>query len=119
MATSGDVWYRMLRGDGHAVLKGESGSDEVAQSAEGAVAGSFAGRVRKAVKRMNVAQPFNRSDLTREEIAIYRSADGARLASVVTDDFILAQDSYALSPSGDQMAIVGKDAVSFYSVKAH
>jgi hypothetical protein len=119
MYTTGAPWYRMLRSDGHPLLKAESSSDELAQSAQAALAGSFAVRLLKAVRPMNVNQPFNRSDLTLEEIAIYRTSDGARLSSVVTNDFILAQDSYALSPGGDQMALAGQNSILFYSVKAH
>lgn len=106
----------MLGADGHR-LRGESPADEIAQSAEGVSGGSFAVRVVKAAKPMNVDQAFNRMDLTREEIGIYRSSDGANLSSVMTDDFILAQNSYALSPGGDQMAIVGKSSILFYPLK--
>lgn len=117
MATSGDVWYRMLRQDGRPLLKAEAGSDEIVQSAEGAVAGSFAVRVLKAAKPTTVDQPFNRADLLKEEIGVYRSSDGARVSSVVTDDFILAQNSYALSPQGMQMAVVGNQTISFFQVR--
>jgi len=118
MGTSGDIWYRMLRSDGHPLLKGESPATEIAQSAEAAVAGSFAVRVFEANRAISVDERFSRLDLTREEIGIYRSSDGSRLSSIATDDFILAQNSYALSPGGDQMALAGKDSILFYNVKA-
>ena len=69
------------------------------------------------VSAIDAAQPFNRLDVTREEIAVYRSSDGAKLSSVVTDDFVLAQNAYALSPAGDQMAVVGRQSIQFYPVK--
>ncbi len=114
MATSGDVWYRMLRPDGRPLLKAESASDEIVQSAEGSRFGSFAIRVIKAVRPIAVDQPFSRADLLKEEIGIYRSSDGARIGSVVTDDFILAQNSYALSPQGGEIAVAGNQNISFY-----
>ena len=117
MASSGRTWYRMLREDGRPLLKAESPSDEIDQTATGSLSGSFAVRVLKATKPITVDDPYDRADLTKEEIAIYRSSDGAKVASVVTDDFILAQDSYALSPTGDQMAVVGKDSILFYALK--
>jgi hypothetical protein len=117
MGTTNGTWYRMLRQDGHPLLKAESTTDEIAQTAEAAIGGSFAVRVMKTATPVDVSQPFNRLDLTQEEIAIYRSSDGAKLSSVVTDDFILAQNSYALSPGGDQMAVVGRDSIQFYDVK--
>ena len=114
---TGGRWYRMLRPDGHPVLKGESPSDELEQSALGVVDGAFAVRVVKAARAMSYGQPFNRSDLTREEIGVYRSSDGVNLSGVSSDDFAVSQLSYALAPSGDQMALVGHDSILFYAVK--
>ncbi len=108
----------MLRPDGKPLLKAESASDEIVQSSEGAMQGAFAIRVIKAAKPVTVDEPFNRADLLKEEIGVYRSSDGNRLSSVVTDDFILAQNSYALSPQGNQMAVVGSKAISLYAVGA-
>lgn len=116
--TSGGRWYRMLRPDGHPVLKGESASDELEQTALGVAEGAFAVRVVKAARAMSYGQPFNRSDLTREEIGVYRSSDGANLSGVSSDDFAVSQLSYALAPSGDQMALVGHDSILFYAVKS-
>jgi hypothetical protein len=118
MESSQATWYRMVGPNGRTLLKGESPSDEVAQSADGALTGSFAIRLFKAVRPMTVDQPFNRSDLTLEEIGIYRSSNGSRLSSIATDDFVLAQNSYALSPQGDQMALAGQTSINFYEVKA-
>lgn len=116
-SASGGRWYRMLRPDGHPVLKGDSPSDELEQSALGVADGAFAVRVVKAARAMSYGQPFNRSDLTKEEIAVYRSSDGATLSGVSSDDFAVSQLSYALAPSGDQMALVGHDSILFYAVK--
>jgi hypothetical protein len=117
MGTTNGTWYRMLREDGRPLLKAESTTDEIAQTAEGAIGGSFAVRVMKTSTPVDVSQPFSRLDLTQEEIGIYRSSDGAKLSSVVTNDFILAQNSYALSPGGDQMAVAGRDGIQFFEVK--
>lgn len=107
----------MLRPDGHALLKAESNSDEIVQWAEGAPGGLFAVRVLKAGKPVSVDQPFAREDLLKEEIGVYRSATGARVASVVKNDFILAQNSYALSPQGGQMAVAGNKSILFYRLR--
>ena len=117
-ASSGGRWYRMLRSDGHPVLKGDSPSDELEQSALGTADGAFAVRIVKAARAMSYGQPFNRSDLTREEIAVYRSADGANLATISSSDFAVSQLSYALSPAGNQMVLVGQDAVLFYAIRS-
>ena len=119
MATSGNPWYRMLGADGHTLLKAEAGSDEIVQSSKGGSAGLFAVRVFKAANPMSFDKPFERSDLVKEEIGVYRSANGSRLASVVTDDFILSLNAYALSPTAQQMAVVGKDSIHFYRLDPH
>ncbi len=116
-ASSGGRWYRMLRPDGHPVLKGDSPSDELEQSAVSATDGAFAVRIVKAARAMSYGQPFDRSDLLREQISIYRSSDGVNLQSVSSTDFAVSQQGYALSPGGDQMALVGHDAVLFYTIK--
>lgn len=118
MATTNNIWYRMLRRDGHPLLKAESGADEIVQSAEGATDGEFAVRVIKTAKDLGINQPFNRDDVVKEEIAVYRASDGKRISSVVTDDFILSQHSYALSPAGAQMAVVGASAIFLYNIAA-
>ena len=115
--TSGGRWYRMLRQDGHPLLKGTSPSDEIEQTARGSVAGAFAVRVVRATRPMGYGQPFTRTDLSKEEIAIYRSADGVNVAAVTSDDFALSEQAFALSPGGDQMALVGSRAILFYAVK--
>lgn len=114
--TSGGRWFRMLRRDGHPLLKGESPSDEIQQSAQGAIDGAFAVRIAKTVRAMNYGQPFKKSDLVRQKVSIYRSSDGKGLATVNTADFALSQMAFALSPSGDQLALVGSNSIAFYAV---
>jgi hypothetical protein len=113
---SGGRWYRMLRPDGHPLLKGESPSDEIEQFAQGAVDGAFAVRIVKTRNAWSYGQPFTRADLTKENISIYRSSDGATLSAVTSDNFALSQMAFALSPSGDQMALVGRNSILFYTV---
>ena len=114
---SGGRWYRMLRADGHPLLKGESPSDEIGQTARGSAAGDFAVRIVRTAKPMNYGQPFNRNDLTKEEIAVYRSSDGLLVAAVTCEDFAMSEQAFALSPAGDQMAVVGSRAIVFYPVR--
>jgi hypothetical protein len=118
-ATSAGVsaWYRVLRSDGHSLINGDSPPDETAQPVHGSFANSFAVRVFKSARPIDPNQAINRSDYTLEEIAMYRSSNGSKLSSIATNDFVLAQNSYALSPQGDQMALAGKYAILFYDVK--
>ena len=113
-AVTGDLWYRVLRPDGHALLKAESTSDEVAQSATAGTASTFAIRVVKAAHPLGFNAAFNRADLLHEQIGIYRLSDGARLDSVVTSDFNLADDAYAVSPDGKQLGVVGRSGILLF-----
>ncbi len=114
--TSGGHWYRMLRMDGHPLLKGESASDEIQQAAQAAGEGTFAVRIVKTVRAMSYGQAFSRPDLAQETITVYRSADGTSVAAVTTVDFTLSQMAFALSPAGDQIALMGINSVLFYRV---
>lgn len=117
--SSGGTWYRMLRSDGHPLLKGESASDEILQYAQGTAGGDFAVRTVKAVHSMSYGQPFRRADLAQERITVYRNQDGAHLASVATADFAMSQLAFALSPNGDQMAVIGDSSILFYPTHLH
>ena len=66
---------------------------------------------------MTYGQPFRKSDLLQERIAVYRSGNGASLAAVTTADFALSQLAFALSPDGSQVAVVGDSSVLFYPLR--
>ncbi len=114
---TGGRWYRMLRQDGHPLLKGTSPSDEIEQTARGSAEGDFAVRIVRTAKPMNYGQPFTRTDLTKEEIAVYRGTDGASVEVVSSEDFALSEQAFALSPAGDQMALAGSRSILFYEVR--
>ena len=115
--SSGGRWYRMLRPDGHPLLRGEAPSNEIQLGAAAAHNGTFAIRTVETVRAMSYGQPFKRTDLTQQRIALYRAANGASVATVATEDFSLSQMAFALSPSGDQLAVLGSSAISFYALK--
>jgi hypothetical protein len=85
--SSGGRWYRMLRPDGHPLLKGESSSEEIQHYAQGTIGGDFAIRTVKAAKAMSYGEPFKKVDLVQERITIYRSQDGSKLATIATSGF--------------------------------
>lgn len=114
---TGGHWYRMLRGDGHPVLKGDSSSQELEQSARASAGGDFAVRTVFANKSFSTGQPFRPSDLTLERISVYSAATGAHMASLESRNFAPSEDSFALSPEGDQVAIIGRDSLSIYPFK--
>jgi hypothetical protein len=72
-------WYRMLRPDGHPVLKAVSPSAETELAVNSSAPGEFAVRVVNLTKAMTPGQPFHKSDLENEAVSVYATADGHRL----------------------------------------
>lgn len=113
---SGLRWYRMLRPDGHPVVKTQSPSGEIEQAADTTSSAAFAVRVVKTVKPMYPGKVFNKLDLDSEKISLYRSQDGRQLFSTTTDDMPLIVQSFALSPSGKEIAVLNGQSLSFFAV---
>lgn len=115
---SGLRWYRMLRPDGHPVLKRSSPLSEIEHSADTAASSAFAVRVVKATKTLYPGDSFNKVDLGSEEISIYRVRDGHQIFTTSTDDMPLMVQSFALSPTGRNMVLLDNKSISFYTIGA-
>ena len=113
---SGGLWYRMLRDDGHPVLKAEYLPGEIEHAAEADAPGSFAVRVVQTDKPLLPGQPFRPSDLLAQSVSLYRTSNGVRVDAITSPDFILSQLGFALSPAGDEMAIAEREGIAFYSL---
>ena len=113
----GARWYRMLRPDGHPVLKAFSPSEDIEQAFSSVDPSEFAVRVVKIVRPVTSGQTFGKSDIGREEISVYRYADGHRLFSTAVAEVPMIEQSFALSPNGNQLALVGEDSINFYSIE--
>ena len=108
-------WYRMLRFDGKPVLKGWSPSAEMQQTANGA-ADTFAVGVAKAAKPVETGSLFRATDLLSESVVVYRADNGQRRITVSIDSPAPAQQTFALSPGGDQLAVLTGNQIAVYSV---
>ncbi len=118
-STPGILWYRMLRPDGHPVLKGHSPSAEIEQASTSVSPDEFALRIVKALRPMSPGQPFRRTDIESQVISVYRTSDGHRLFSTSAAEVPMAEQSFALSPEGNQVALIGDSAIRFYAVSPH
>jgi hypothetical protein len=108
-------WYRMLRSDGKPVLKGWSPSEELEQTASGA-SGAFAVGVAKAGKPIAAESLFRATDLASENIGVYRVENGQRKFAVSIASPAPTLQTFVLSPSGDQMAVLQGDQIALYVV---
>lgn len=111
------VTYRVLGADGKLVLSGEAGPRDIGHGAAGNQgAARFAIRVVHAVKQLSPGIEFRASELESEEIRVYRAQDGKRLLAVRVNDPIASHNTYALSPGGDQLAVLSGSQIRFFPV---
>ncbi len=108
-------WYRMLRFDGKPVLKGWSPSAELEQTANGA-SESFAVGIAKAAKPIEAESLFLPTDLVSENIGVYRVENGKRTFAINISSPVPTQQTFVLSPDGNQLAVLKADQIAFYSV---
>ena len=107
-------WYRMMRMDGHTVLKGKPASNEIEQAAEIAGRSAFAVRVVRSFKPLSQGSTFRRADLKEEEIATYRANDGDRLFDTTVSGAPIAEQTFAVSPDGRQLAVFRAAEIDLY-----
>jgi hypothetical protein len=110
-------WYRVLRSDGKPVLKGWSSSLELEHTASGvATAGTFTIGMAEAAKSITADSAFRTSDLEKERIAVYRAENGERIFSVAIPSPSPSVQTFVLSPTGDQLAVLRGDEIAFYEI---
>lgn len=111
-----DNWYRILRLDGHLILSSH-GSGLQTEQCFSSQNGDFAVRVLIAKPGVERGHPISKNDLLEQKISIYRSRDGKPLFSIKNPAVSLSQQSFALSPGGDQLAVLTDTAISLYTVE--
>ena len=110
-------WYRVLRPDGKPVLKGSSSSTELERIANGsATGGAFTIGMAEAGKSIAPDSAFQTSDLQSERIAVYRSENGEKIFSVAVPTPSPTAQTFVLSPSGDQLAVLEGDKIALYEI---
>jgi hypothetical protein len=109
-------WYRMIRLDGHPLLKGRGSSQEIEQSSSSSNQDAFAVRVVRANVTKSRGDFFHKEDLKEQEVSVYRASDGKRLFFTINSGVSLTQQSFALSPNGAQLAILSNLTISLYPI---
>jgi hypothetical protein len=106
----------MLRLDGHPILQGHGSPHEIEQSSSSSTQGEFVVRVVHAGQPLNNGDRFHKEDLTEQDFSVYRATDGRRLFLATTPGVSLVEQSFALSPGGNQLAILSNATISFYPI---
>ena len=109
-------WYRMIRLDGHPILEGHGSSQEIEQSSSSRNELDFAVRVVRTIHAKSRGDVFRKEDLQEQEISVYRAIDGKRLFLTANPGVSLAEQSFALSPNGRQLAVLSDATISLYSI---
>jgi hypothetical protein len=109
-------WYRLLRLDGHTILRDHGSSREIEQAAKSSTETQIAVRVARTYKSTIPGDAFHKTDLKEQEISVYDATDGHRLFTTVAADIAVSDQSFALSPNGHQIAVLHNNAIAFYSL---
>ncbi len=100
------------------LLRGKAGPREVSHEAAGNNRqGAFAVKVVYAEREVSPGAEFKASDLSSQEIRVYR-ADGKRLAAVRVSEPVASRGGYALSPDGSQLAVLSGSQIDLFPVSA-
>ena len=114
---TGATTYRVLSADGKVLLRGEAGPRDVGHEAMGNQEhAKFAIKVVHATRELSPGIEFTNTDLESEEVRVYRAGDGKRLLAIRVNEPVASHASYALSPDGDQLAVVSESQIRFFSV---
>jgi hypothetical protein len=115
-STPGTRWYRMIGPDGRPILRAFSPSEEIEQTSSSITPNEFAVRVVKLTTPLASGQSFRKANIQDEEVNVYRTSDGLRLFSTAAAEVPLSEQSFALSPNGSQLALIGDSSINFYPI---
>ena len=111
-----DHWYRVIRNSGRTMLLGRSSPFQIEERAVGSGTSSYAIRVvRSKVPLTGIA--YAARDLAEEQVSVYGTANHRQLLVVKIDSFPEASRNFALSSAGDQLVVLTRSDVQFYTVE--
>jgi hypothetical protein len=111
------VHYRAIRADGKMLLHGDHIHGDLAHDAAGGT-DTFAVKVVKAERPITPGGGFKPSELSSQEVRVYRASDGKKLITARIKDPVASHGTYALSPDGSQLAVLSESQISFFAVPA-
>jgi hypothetical protein len=109
--------YRVLHSNGKLALKGGSTLNDCGHDAEASANGeTFAVRTVQSTTPLIPGGAFSAANLSSEDLAVYRAADGKRLLGVRVDAPSSSRNNYTLAQDGSHLAILAREHISIYSV---
>jgi hypothetical protein len=114
-ADSSGKWYRMLRADGKTLLRGTSSNGTIPEYVDASFSGSvFAVGVEHAIHNVDWNSGMHIADLNSMTVAVYRASDGKRIYATKVQSHAVDRRVFALSDSGERLAILSDDSLRIY-----
>jgi hypothetical protein len=114
-ADSRSKWYRVLRADGKTLLRGATSNGAIPEFASASSSGSvFAIGVEQAVVDVDWNTGMHIADLETMTVAVYRASDGKRVYATKVHSHAVDRRVFALSDSGERLAVLADDSVRIY-----
>jgi len=114
---TGERWYRMLGPDGRAVLHMNSPPSSLAKYPRGSEAGNvFALGFAEPARSMIPGNSFSASALLDELVTVYDVKAGKRLLALRLPNPAATEQTFALSPGGDRLAVLSGNQISIFGV---
>jgi hypothetical protein len=113
------AWYKIVRANGKTLLNGNVPSNGLLEHADApAGAGVFAIGIAEASHPIDFVQGIVASDFQNVAVSVYRTSDGHRLFATRSANGAVNRQSFALSKSGDRLALLSGDQVTLYRIDA-
>jgi hypothetical protein len=111
------AWYKIVRSNGRTLLTGNVPSNGLLEQADApTAAGVFAIGIAQASHPVDFGLGIVASDFQNVAVSVYRISDGHRLFVTRSAAGAVNRQSFALSQSGDRLAILSGDDVSLYRI---
>jgi hypothetical protein len=111
------AWYKIIRSNGRTLLNGNVPSNGLLEQADAPTgAGIFAIGIAEASHPVDFVQGIVASDFQNVAVSVYRVSDGHRLFATRSAMGAVNRQSFALSESGDRLALLSGDQVSLYRI---
>jgi len=114
---SSSKWYRVLRSDGKTLLRGATTNGGIPEYTDASPSGHlFAIGVEHAIRDVDWHTGMQVADLESMTVAVYRASDGKRIFATKVRSHAVDRRVFALSDSGQRLAILADESVRIYKI---
>ena len=115
---SSSKWFRVLRADGKTLLRGTSSNGAIPEYVSAPASGiAFAVGVEHALSDVDWQAGMFIGDLQSMTIEVYRTSDARRIYATKLPSHAVDHSPFALSSSGDLLAVLGNDSLRLYRIR--